>query len=763
VADDAGREVAAGAAARALLERAGTLAATARGLVAEHDAACAAVRTVLDARVAELVAAQLARIPLAKLREVTEDRLRLTALEQAGYATVGQVREAGGYALRQVPGIGAQSADQALAAAERIAEALRDAVAVRLDLDADEAGGTRDLVTALARLVAAGPDLPRAVERARRLADDLAPLLATARPARGRLRVLLVSPARRRAARAALADVDALLARATAGEVPLLLTQATTDLLRAPSAAEAWLDFQVRPADYTVALAERAGAVGERQASEGFLPTDLSERVRAQPLDDTHRRVALRGYQAFGARFALAQRRVVLGDEMGLGKTVQAIAVLAHLRASGGTHFLVVCPASVLVNWTREVESRSTLAAYRAHGPYREQAVREWLRAGGVAVTTYDALPGLAIPAGRSAHALVVDEAHYVKNPETRRAKAVAGWTARTDHVLFLTGTPMENRVEEFRALVRCLRPDLLPHVRESDAVAGSEAFRRAVAPAYLRRNQADVLTELPELVHTDEWVEFTAGDLVAYRAAVARADFMGMRRAAYADPTGSAKLDRLREIVAEAARTGLKVVVYSYFRAVLTTVREALSGPVFGPLTGSVPPTDRQALVDDFAAAPGHAVLLSQVQAGGVGLNVQAASVVVLCEPQVKPTLETQAVARSQRMGQVRHVRVHRLLTPDSVDQRMLTLIRAKSRLFDAYARRSDLAESTPDAVDVSAPELARRIVEEEQERLAAAGAEPTAAPATGVAPVTAPGGVTPPARSGGDAADNAAGTAGV
>ncbi|MGC5411308.1 helicase-related protein, partial [Streptomyces sp. DT225] len=125
--------------------------------------------------------------------------------------------------------------------------------------------------------------------------------------------------------------------------------------------------------------------------------------------------------------------------------------------------------------------------------------------------------------------------------------------------------------------------------------------------------------------------------------------------------------------------------------------------------------------LVDAFTAADGHAVLLSQIQAGGVGLNMQAASVVILCEPQIKPTTEHQAVARVHRMGQIRTVRVHRLLSADSVDQRMLDILARKERLFDAYARRSDVAETTPDAVDVSEGELARRIVEEEQRRLAA------------------------------------------
>jgi SNF2 family DNA or RNA helicase len=95
----------------------------------------------------------------------------------------------------------------------------------------------------------------------------------------------------------------------------------------------------------------------------------------------------------------------------------------------------------------------------------------------------------------------------------------------------------------------------------------------------------------------------------------------------------------------------------------------------------------------------------------------------VVLCEPQVKPALEQQAVARAHRMGQTRRVRVHRLLTPGGTDQRILQLLGNKQRLFDAYARRSEAAESNPDAVDISDTSLARQIIEEEQQRLAAAG----------------------------------------
>ncbi|MGW1558351.1 DEAD/DEAH box helicase [Streptomyces sp. NPDC002144] len=716
--------------AREVCARGTRLYDAARTVLEDHARALEAVRSALAPLRDELVAKELESIPVARLKDATEGRLRLAAVEAAGFTTVRSVYEAGRFQLRQIPGVGAQTADQALAAAGQIARAVEETVSVRIDVDRPEPRTTA-LVVALHRLVEAGPELRRAVDTAARLDRTLRELLPAARPATGRLRLALAGRRRKEAALTATARLSELAADADAKGTPLQLAQASTDLLRGPASdIEAWVDFELRSAEYYSQLAEVSEHRTDEAAAEGFLPSEVARRVHAQPLDDTHRRVSLRGYQSFGARFALAQRRVVLGDEMGLGKTVQAIAALAHLAAQGQTHFLVVSPASVLINWTREIRSRSTLRAVPVHGPDRQDAYAEWRERGGVALTTFDLLHTLPAP-GRAARGgtardgsvpgmLVVDEAHYVKNPDTRRARSIAAWTRACDRVLFLTGTPMENRVEEFRTLVRYLQPDLVPEIHDSHAVAGPHVFRRSVAPAYLRRNQQDVLTELPALLHTDEWEEFSAADQDAYRTAVAEGNFMAMRRAAYADPAKSAKLQRLGELVAEAAANGLKVVVFSYFRDVLAAVQQALGEETFGPISGRVPAARRQRLVDDFTAADGHAVLLAQIEAGGVGLNLQAASVVVLCEPQVKPTLEHQAVARAHRMGQVRPVQVHRLLATDSVDERLLRILENKDRLFDAYARRSDTADATPDAVDISDATIARRIVEEEQRRLA-------------------------------------------
>ncbi len=293
---------------------------------------------------------------------------------------------------------------------------MRETVSVRIDMDAPD-DTTTALVVALHRLVEAGPDARRAVEAGRRLDEGLRPLVAAAAPAGSRLRMLFSGKEARRRALDAVAGVRAAVAEAEEQELPMLFGQVSVDLLRAPeSAPGAWVDFELRSAEYYSLLAELSGSGPDRDAAEGFLPAGIADRVRALRLDDARLRVSLRGYQSFGARFALAQKRVILGDEMGLGKTVQAIAALAHLAARGERHFLVVCPASVLINWDREIRARSTLRPLPVHGPERLEVFAEWVAKGGVALTTFDALRTLP-EEGLALSMLVVDEAHFVKIP----------------------------------------------------------------------------------------------------------------------------------------------------------------------------------------------------------------------------------------------------------------------------------------------------------------------------------------------------------
>lgn len=146
-----------------------------------------------------------------------------------------------------------------------------------------------------------------------------------------------------------------------------------------------------------------------------------------------------------------------------------------------------------------------------------------------------------------------MDEGHYIKNPTALRTRRTRRVLDPVDRTIVLTGTPLENRIDEFRNLVGYLRPDLI--VDADELVPGR--FRRQVAPAYLRRNQEDVLTELPEVVEVEEWLPLSREDFLAYRSAVAAGNFMVMRQPAMLKGSNSEKIQRLVEIVEEAEDNG--------------------------------------------------------------------------------------------------------------------------------------------------------------------------------------------------------------
>ncbi|XKH57332.1 DEAD/DEAH box helicase [Citricoccus nitrophenolicus] len=653
-----------------------------------------------------------------RLKDATADRLSTSPLLEAGITTVLQVWDRGAE-LEALDGVGKTTATRLRGAARTLWDLAVDGTGLRLD-PADRTEAATEL---LRRTRAWEQLLPlRRATAGVALAEALAPLAHTQAPGHP----VLLAPRARTAAqfREAVASVLQLAGTVPPEQHPV--PDAGPHPGAEGSGDEVWVDFLARPADYYALFAELGFTTEDPEKTQGDLPAEIVEAVRAFRLDTTHLTASLRGYQSFGAKFALVQGKVVVGDEMGLGKTVEALAVLTHLAAAGGAerpvHFLVVCPAAVVTNWMREIEKMTALPAHRLHGTNREAAASAWRRAGGVAVTTFATLRSAAFgDEGTEPVQLgcvVVDEAQYIKNPEALRSQAVAEVIGRTERAILLTGTPLMNRLEEFRTLIGYLRPDL---VLDSHALAPAR-FRQQVAPAYLRRNQEDVLTELPELVEVQELLPMNAAESRAYREAVGEGNFMAMRTAGFASGGASEKMQRLVEIVTEAEENGRRVIVFSFFRDVLDAVATALDGPVFGPLTGSVPAAQRQAMVDAFSAAPGGAALVAQVTAGGVGLNIQAASVVVLCEPQLNPAIEWQAIARARRMGQLETVQVHRLLTEDGVDQRLTEMLAVKAELFDRFAAESDVAEAAPEAVDVSEAELAREVIEVERERLKSA-----------------------------------------
>ncbi|GAB2643796.1 DEAD/DEAH box helicase [Nocardioides ginkgobilobae] len=637
------------------------------------------------------------QMPVERLKDASSGQLRISALTAAGIKSVQEVLDLGGR-VYGIPSVGETTGKRMLGAARTIWQTTLDEMPIRLDIKNRPPAAT----TLLSKLAAW--DSARSIKSATNVlaaADSLRPYLTAVSGAV--TQVLFVGH------RKPTQDL----------RVAMRLVCERAGALGAGGAwaTDVWADFLSRPADYYAMLSELGFLSEDEEGAQGDLPEEILQAIRDLKLETRFLSASLRGYQSFGARFALVQRKVIIGDEMGLGKTVESLAVLTHLRAKGSHHFLVVCPAAVVTNWMREVTSKSDLRAHRLHGPGRDAALGSWGRNGGVAVTTYDTLGWLEgrVPSGTHPECLVFDEAHYIKNPDAQRTRRSRALIQQSSRAILLTGTPLENKIDEFRSLVGYLRPDLTVNASEF----APRQFRKQVAPAYLRRNQEDVLTELPELVEVDEWMPLSPEDQQHYRSAVLDSNFMAMRQAALRAGTASQKMQRLLDIVEEAEDNNRRVLVFSHFRAVLDDIAAHLPGKVFGPLTGSVPAARRQEMVDEFSQAPHGAVLVAQIVAGGVGLNIQSASVVVICEPQLKPTTEWQAIARSRRMGQLESVQVHRLLSEDGVDRRITEILARKRELFEEFARVSETADSAPEAIDISDAEIARDIVAAERQRL--------------------------------------------
>jgi SNF2 family DNA or RNA helicase len=445
----------------------------------------------------------------------------------------------------------------------------------------------------------------------------------------------------------------------------------------------------------------------------GGLPAEIADAVEATQLDLSLMTANLRKYQVFGAQYVVCQQRVLLGDDMGLGKTIQVLAAMCHLAARGKRHFFVVAPNSVLVNWEREVKKHTKLSPIIVHGFDRDDELQQWQRDGGVAITTYTTLARLADKIA-AVDLLAVDEAHAVKNPTAQRTQAVRKLCEVSGSVAFMSGTALENRLSELHVLVTTVQPKadaevvtLLKQVRPAPA-----EVRMRLAPVYLRRIQADVLTELPDITETDEVVPLEPEDLQAYRAS--KDNLMHKRLAATigAGNRQSAKFDRLRDLLEGYRDDGRKVVIFSFFREVLDEVSLLVGG--CPQIHGGISAEERQQVIDRFAAVEGFGVIALQIEAGGVGINLQCAQVVILMEPQFKPSTERQAIARVRRMGQTRKVNAHRLIAQGTVDEALVRLIAEKAKLFADYAHQSSVADASSSAIDAggAAMEELRRAV---------------------------------------------------
>lgn len=447
------------------------------------------------------------------------------------------------------------------------------------------------------------------------------------------------------------------------------------------------------------------------------MPDNLLEKIKATEVDNQFFMADLRAYQKFAVQFAITQKRIMIGDEMGLGKTIEALAFLAHLKAKGANHFLVVSPASVMVNWSYETQKHSNLKSYIIHGS-NISGFRSWKSTGGVGITTYGSLSSLINLIDFDIEALIIDEAHYIKNHKAMRTQLALQIMQQSKHLVLMTGTPLENRLDEFLTLLGYLDQNMEALKGKQNLLDNPDRFKYEISPRYLRRNRADVLAELPPINQVDQWVEFTPHQEEIYVDSLGSSNFMLLRRIAWlsGNPSTTPKMERLKDLQREALNEGRKLIVFSYFKDVIEVIYNEFKGEALTPLTGSMSSQKRLDLISQFDRAKSGSMLISQIEAGGIGLNIQSASMVVICEPQLKPSTEQQAISRVYRMGQTKDVIVYRILTRRSVDESLMQLLETKQFIFDNYAKDShlDVISST----SLSTASIKEQIINLERQR---------------------------------------------
>ena len=640
--------------------------------------------------------------------------IRVSALKNAGVNTMYDLSKLSLSKLDSIPGIGKQTATVIRQLSDKMIREIKKTTSLKLNLD-NLTNESESLISALYTYIGIVPLVSKSKELLKDYRKEVKEALSAAKVSKNGFRWFFASRVSKEKAAEGIEKIYQL----HTGDFGNLSREVTNGYKEINSAKkdDYIADFQMRSSSYYAQLEKVGGSRIDKTAISGTIDDELVMKVSAYPINLSGLNATLRSYQEFGVKYALCQEKALLGDEMGLGKTIQAISAFISLASEGKTHFMVVCPASVVVNWTREISKFSYLTAHKVHGDV-ETALNNWITSGGVAVTTFETISKFTLPENVRIDMLVCDEAHYVKNPEANRTKALMEINKRCEKVLFMTGTAIENKVEEMCFLVSLLKADIASELENIKYLSKAEQFRKALAPVYLRRTREEVLKELPELIETEEWCEMNSTELSMYREAVKSGNFMAMRQVSWnvADGGHSQKAARLLELCDEAKEEGRKIIVFSFFRNTVNRVLALLGDRCIGPVTGDISLQKRQELVDEFTAAPAGSVLVSQVQAGGTGLNIQAASVVIFCEPQIKPSIEDQAMSRAYRMGQTRNVEVFRLLSDDSVDERILEILKTKQEIFDKFADESVVAT---DAEELTESAISHQIIEEEKKRL--------------------------------------------
>ena len=439
----------------------------------------------------------------------------------------------------------------------------------------------------------------------------------------------------------------------------------------------------------------------------------------------------MRNYQVYGYKWMRTLAGVgfsgILADDMGLGKTLQMISVLLadKLEHAVPHTSLIVCPASLVYNWQEELqrfapELKTVPVAGTA--AVRKDIIEDW-QSWDVMITSYDLLKrDISHYEDKTFFYHVLDEAQFIKNPKAGVSKAVK--VIHSNHRMALTGTPIENRLSELWSIFDFLMPGFLydyaefhnryenPITKDKDEEAAGR-LKRMVGPFILRRLKGDVLKDLPEKIEEVRYAKFDTEQQHLYDAQVAHmtsmlesgelssgkdkirilAELTKIRQLC-CDPSlilenyagGSAKREAVLDLIRSAMDGGHRMLVFSQFTSMLELLEEDLKKEniSYYKITGSTPKEERIRLVHAFNENSTPVFLIS-LKAGGTGLNLVGADMVIHYDPWWNLAAQNQATDRAHRIGQKHKVSVFKLIAKNTIEEKILKLQEAKKDLADA------------------------------------------------------------------------------
>ena len=423
----------------------------------------------------------------------------------------------------------------------------------------------------------------------------------------------------------------------------------------------------------------------------------------------------------------------ILADEMGLGKTLQTLALLNINKEK--TH-IVLCPKSLLFNWENEIKkyfpNMTCLVIYQ-NSKKREELIKK-ANDYDIIITSYSILQKdykVYFDNNIEFNYMILDEAHYIKNMKTRSNKAVK--TIKSMRKVILTGTPLENRLEELYGLFEIIMPNYLgtynefrrdfsAKIERNDKVS-LEILQSKIRPFILRRTKDEVLKELPKKQEQIVFNEMTNRQSIIYNEILNRVKqdtekiiedngrtgkakiqilsaLLRLRQVCnhpkllddkLEDEDMSAKVEQFEELLLETIESENKVLIFSQFTKMLDILENRLkeNNILYERLDGTT--KNRQDVVDNFNNDKKIKVFLISLKAGGVGLNLTSASNVFIYDPWWNPQVENQAIDRAHRIGQKKTVNVYKFITKNSIEEKILKLQERKANLFENIVKEDN------------------------------------------------------------------------